>query len=128
VTKKIEDAVAGLTGVKHITSSITDGASSTTIEFRLEVNTDRAVNDVKDAVARIRSDLPRTSTSRSRSASTSRAADPDLCRLCAKMTLEDISWRRRHGDPQPASIKGVAGVTRVGGVEREIRVKLDPDR
>ena len=60
VTKKIEDAVAGVNGVKHLTSTVTEGSSVTTIEFRLEVNQDRALNDVKDAIARIRADLPRT--------------------------------------------------------------------
>src|SRR3712207_3585953 len=60
VTKRVEDAIAGINGVKHITSTIAEGVSTTTIEFRLEVNSDRAVNDVKDAVAKIRADLPRT--------------------------------------------------------------------
>ncbi len=59
VTKTIEDGVSGVEGVRHILSSITDGISVTTIEFRLETNTDRALNDVKDAVTRVRSDLPR---------------------------------------------------------------------
>src|SRR3990172_3402608 len=60
VAKKIEDAIAGVNGVKHQTSTVTEGSSLTAIEFRLEVNQDRALNDVKDAIARIRSDLPRT--------------------------------------------------------------------
>src|SRR3954467_5615255 len=60
VTKEIEDAVANITGVKHVTSTITDGSSLTAIEFRLEIDTDRAVNDVKDAIAKIRMGLPRT--------------------------------------------------------------------
>ncbi|MDP4594962.1 MAG: efflux RND transporter permease subunit, partial [Beijerinckiaceae bacterium] len=60
VTKKVEDAVSSVNGIKHIISSVSEGQSSTTIEFRLETNTDRAINDVKDAVARIRADLPRT--------------------------------------------------------------------
>ena len=42
------------------TSTITEGSSVTTIEFRLEINQDRALNDVKDAIARIRAELPRT--------------------------------------------------------------------
>ena len=49
VTKKIEDAVASVNGLKHITSTVTEGASLTVIEFRLETNSDRAINDVKDA-------------------------------------------------------------------------------
>ena len=60
VTKRVEDAVAGVNGVKHIISTISEGLSTTTIEFRLEINSDRAVNDVKDAIAKIRADLPRT--------------------------------------------------------------------
>ncbi|MCI0366062.1 MAG: efflux RND transporter permease subunit, partial [Phycisphaerales bacterium] len=54
VTKTIEDGVSGVEGVRHITSSITDGISVTTVAFGLETNTDRALNDVKDAVTRVR--------------------------------------------------------------------------
>lgn len=60
VTKVVEDAVAGVKGVKHTISAITEGISTTTIEFRLETNTDRAVNDVKDAISKVRVNLPRT--------------------------------------------------------------------
>src|SRR5450756_3178507 len=60
VTKWVEDSIAGVRGVKHTTSSITEGSSVTTVEFRLEVNADRAVNDIKDAISRIRINLPRT--------------------------------------------------------------------
>ncbi|MGH6682025.1 MAG: efflux RND transporter permease subunit, partial [Bradyrhizobium sp.] len=58
VTKIIEDAVSGVEGVRHINSQITDGLSVTTIQFGLETNTDRALNDVKDAVTRVRAELP----------------------------------------------------------------------
>ena len=58
VTKTIEDGVSGVEGVRHISSSITDGLSVTTIQFALETNTDRALNDVKDAVTRVRANLP----------------------------------------------------------------------
>ncbi len=130
VSKKIEDAVAGVSGVKHITSTVTEGASTTVIEFRLETNQDRALNDVKDAIARVRTDLPRT------------IEEPIVQRLeieglpiltyAAKapaMTLEELSWfvddvivRAVQG------VKGVSQIQRIGGVEREIRVALDPDR
>lgn len=130
VTKRVEDAVAGVNGVKHIISTIAEGLSTTTIEFRLEVNSDRAVNDVKDAIAKIRADLPRT------------IDEPIVQRIdvvglpivtyaasAPQKTIEDLSW---FVDDVVArglqSVKGVAGVERVGGVEREIRVSLDPDR
>jgi multidrug efflux pump subunit AcrB len=130
VTKQIEDAVAGVNGVKHQTSSITEGSSVTTIEFFLEVNQDRALNDVKDAIARIRADLPRT------------IDEPIVSRLAIEglpivsyaarapaMTPEELSWfvddtvmRALHG------VKNVAQIERFGGVDREIRIALDPDR
>jgi multidrug efflux pump subunit AcrB len=47
-------------GIKHQTSAVAEGSSITTIEFRSEVNQDRALNDVKDAVSRTRAELPRT--------------------------------------------------------------------
>ena len=60
VTKKVEDAVASITGVKHINSTVVEGSSTTVVQFELGIPSDRTVNDVKDAVARIRAELPRT--------------------------------------------------------------------
>ena len=58
VTRRIEDAIAGISNVHHIRSSIVDGVSTTTVEFRLGVNPASAVTDVRDAIARIRGTLP----------------------------------------------------------------------
>jgi len=130
VTKKIEDAISGVVGIKHIISSISDGLSTTTIEFRIEVNSDRALNDVKDAVARIRADLPRD------------IMEPITQRVditglpivtyavsSAGMSIEQLSW---FVDDVAArtlqNVRGVGGVSRIGGVDREIHIDLDPDR
>ena len=130
VTKRVEDAIAGVNGVKHITSAVTEGSSVTTVEFRLEIDPDRALNDVKDAVQRIRTDLPRT------------IEEPIVTRVeieglpvvtyaarAPAMTPEELSWfvddtlvRLLQG------VKGVSEVKRTGGVLREIRISLDPDR
>src|SRR3982074_2259322 len=56
-TKSLEHGGPGIEGAHHVTSSITDGISITTVVFRLETNTDRALNDVRDAVARVRTNL-----------------------------------------------------------------------
>jgi hydrophobe/amphiphile efflux-1 (HAE1) family protein len=130
VTKYVEDAVANITGVKHIMSTVTDGQSQTVIEFRLEVNQDRAVNDVKDAIDKIRLQLPRDINEpivqridvEGQSILTYATSSPG-------MTLEQLSW---HVDDivqrQLQGLKGVGRVERYGGVDREIRVLLDPDR
>ena len=58
VTRKVEDAVATISGVKRVMSSVNEGVSTTTIEFQLEVDVQVALDDVRDAVSRIRMDLP----------------------------------------------------------------------
>ena len=130
VTKEVEDAVANIPGVKHIMSTVTDGNSTTVIEFRLEINQDRALNDVKDAIDKIRLDLPRDINEpivqridvEGQSILTFAASSPG-------MTLEQLSW---HVDDvikrQLQGLKGVGRIERYGGVDREIRVLLDPDR
>ncbi|KWT66706.1 efflux RND transporter permease subunit [Hyphomicrobium sulfonivorans] len=130
VTKEVEDAVANITGVKHVMSTVSDGLSSTVIEFRLEINQDRALNDVKDAIDKIRLDLPRDINEpivqridvEGQSILTFAASSPG-------MTLEALSW---HVDDvikrQLQGLKGVGRVERYGGVDREIRILLDPDR
>ncbi len=130
VTKKIEDTVANVTGVKHVQSTITDGRSLTAIELRLEVSSDRALNDVRDAVSKIRADLPRAIDEPiieridivGQSILTFAATAPG-------MTLEGLSWfvddtvtRDLQG------IRGIGRIERIGGVTREIRVSLDADR
>ncbi len=130
VTKKIEDAISGVVDVKHITSTVTEGASLSVVEFELEVDADRALNDVKDAVARIRTDLPRT------------IEEPVIQRLeieglpilrysakAPHMTPEELSWFVDDVVKRELqSAKGVSAIDRIGGVNREIRIALDPDR
>jgi multidrug efflux pump subunit AcrB len=130
VTKKIEDAVAAITGVKHISSTINDGASNTGIEFNLSVPTDKALEDVKDAVSKVRSNLP------------GGVDEPIVQRIDVEgqaiqtyavsapgMTLEQLSWY--VDDVVKRQLQGLSGVGRVdrfGGADREIRVDLDPQK
>jgi len=58
VTRKVEDAIANLQGIDKLTSTVMDGSSTTVIEFELERDIDAALAEVRDAVSRIRSDLP----------------------------------------------------------------------
>lgn len=128
VTKEIEDAVAGITGVKKVVSTVTDGLSTTVVEFRMEVPTDKAVQDTKDAVDQIRGDLPGDVEApivtridvEGQAIMTFAVSAPDL-------TMEEVSWfvddtvtRALQGRP------GIGRVTRIGGADREIRVELDP--
>lgn len=130
MTRRVEGAISGLAGIRHITSTIADGASVTTVEFQLEVDPDRATNDVRDAISQIRSDLPQT------------IEEPIISRLdveggailyyavkAPSRSPVDLSW---FVDDTVArellAVPGVQRVQRLGGVNREVRVELDPDR
>jgi len=130
VTKKIEDAVAGLGNIDELRSVVRDGVSTTTINFDLGTDSDRATNDVRNAIAQIRQSLPQDIN------------DPIVQRLefsgSAVMTYVVSSDKRSVEELSNLvdetisrallSVKGVAEIRRVGGVNREIRVNLDPDR
>ncbi|HTE99982.1 MAG TPA: efflux RND transporter permease subunit, partial [Bradyrhizobium sp.] len=130
VTKTIEDGVSGVEGVRHISSSITDGLSLTTIQFALETNTDRALNDVKDAVTRVRSNLPQNVNEPliqrvdviGLPIVTYAAISPGKTPEQLSYFVDDVVKRALQG------VRNVAQVERIGGVEREILVSLDPDR
>jgi multidrug efflux pump subunit AcrB len=130
VTKTIEDGVSGVEGVRHISSSITDGLSLTTIQFALETNTDRALNDVKDAVTRVRSNLPQNVSEPliqrvdviGLPIVTYAAISPGKTPEQLSYFVDDVVKRALQG------VRNVAQVERIGGVEREILVSLDPDR
>src|SRR6201990_666558 len=130
VAKTIEDGVSGVEGVRHIMSSITDGLSVTTIQFNLDTNTDRALNDVKDAVTRVRSNLPQN-VNEPLIQRVDVGGTPILtyAAISPGKTPQDLSWfvddivkRELQG------LRGVGLVERVGGVDREILVSLDQDR
>ncbi len=130
ITKKVEDSVTNVTGVKNVISTMSEGVSTTVVEFRLEVDSQKAVSDVKDAIENIKSEFPAT------------AGEPNITRLDVEggsimtyavsaptKTLEELSWFVEDVVKRDLqSLKGVAQVSRYGGVDREIKVELDPAR
>jgi len=128
VARKIENSVATLSGVKHIYSTVSDGQAVVTVEFRLEKATQEAVDDVRDAVSRVRSDLP-ADLRDPQIARMNLAGSPVLTYTVASPRMDDegLSWFVDHTvSKQLLSVRGVGAVSRVGGVTREVRVELDP--
>jgi multidrug efflux pump subunit AcrB len=133
VARKIEDSVASLQGVKNIYTKVLDGAVTVSVEFILEKNVAEAVNDVRDAVARVRADLP----GELRDPSVTKASTAGRVVMTftagaapgAKLDMQDISWFVDNTVAKRLlSVPGVGAVKRVGGVTREIRVELDAGR
>ncbi|HEX8644786.1 MAG TPA: efflux RND transporter permease subunit [Allosphingosinicella sp.] len=130
ITRRVESAVRGINGVTEINSSIREGNSNTFIMFEIGTPVDRAVTDVRDAVARIRGDLP-DGILEPRVERVDNDDEPVvyISAESTAMTVEQLSWflddtlnRRLMG------IEGVSIVSRTGGVSREVRVELDPVR
>jgi len=130
VTRILEDAVTGLQGIRHVRSTVVDGVSVTYIEFEVGTDLERATNDVRNAVARSRSQLPGD------------IPEPQVQRIDATgnpmiyyvvrapgMNPEQLSWFIDNDVSKALlAVPGIAKVNRLGGVTREIRVDLDPGR
>jgi multidrug efflux pump subunit AcrB len=130
IASKVESALATMQGVKHITSTLTEGQVSVMVEFVIDTPFDRAMADTRDAVASVREELPRN------------ILEPLITRFevdggpiliftvgsetrtPAALTwfIDDTLTRELMSRP------GVAKVTREGGQDPEIRVELDPIR
>ncbi len=130
ITRRVEAAVRSINGVTEINSTTREGNSNTFVLFEIGTPIDRAVTDVRDAIARIRGDLPDGILE----PQVQREENDDypvvyMSAESTAMTVEQLSWyiddtinRRLMG------IEGVSIVSRTGGVSREIRVELDPVR
>jgi len=130
VTKKIENAIGNIQGLDHVTSTVFDGRSQTFLEFKVGYNTDRAVNDVRDAVARVRPELPND------------IYEPQVARQdiaggeiltynisSPNRSIQDLSWLIDNEITRTLShVSGVGQVERIGGLDREIRVNLNPTK
>ena len=127
VTQRVEAAVRGVNGVEEINSSVREGNSNTFIQFAIGTPVDRATNDVRDAVSQIRGDLP------------DGILEPQVVRAeggselgifaveTSDMTLEQLSWYVDNDvSKKLLAIPGMSAVDRYGGVNREIRVILNP--
>lgn len=130
VTKKVEDAVAGLGNIDHILSTVTDGSSVTTINFLLGTNSDRATNDVRNSISQIRQSLPQdindpvvNRVDAAGAAIMSYAVVSNQQSVEALSNLVDQTISR-----ELLSVPGVAQVQRVGGVDAAIRVDLNPEQ
>ena len=130
IIEKVEGAVASIGNVHTISSYADEGEATTEIEFQIGTPIDRAVSDVRDAVAKIRSSLPEG------------IEEPIVRRIdvvggplayyavsTTQMSQQQLSWFIDNAlTKRLLTVPGVAQVERGGGVDREIRVELDPSR
>ncbi len=129
VTRRIEDAVASLAEIDKIVSAVSEGSSVTRIEFEIGRDINEALDEVRDAVSRVRPDLPTD------------IEEPVIARLnliggtllayaveSDRLAPDELSWF--VDDVVTKALFGVSGVgqvSRTGGVDREVLVALRPD-
>ncbi|AMO93288.1 acrB/AcrD/AcrF family protein [Collimonas fungivorans] len=128
VARKIEDKLTSLTLLDHVMTTITDGSVSISVSFKLEKNSQAALSEVRNAVDSARPDLP--SEMADPTVSKSEAADSALLTYTATSIVldeQDLSWFVDNDLSKALlAVKGVASVARVGGIDREVRIDLDP--
>jgi HAE1 family hydrophobic/amphiphilic exporter-1 len=130
ITRPVEDAAAAISGVKHISSTVTLGQSLTQVEFQFGSDSQRALDDMRSAIDRVRVNLPNG------------IDPPTVTRLdiddqplmfyavsAPNMSATELSWFIDNDAARAIQAgKGVGQVTRTGGLDREINVILDPNR
>ena len=133
VARKLEDSIATLQGIKNIHTSVLDGAVEITVEFVLEKRLSDAVNDVRDAVARVRADLPGElrDPSVTKSSTAGRVVLTFVAATAPGQQIDDadLSWFVDNAvSKRLLNVPGVGAVKRMGGVSREVRIELDAEK
>ncbi|MGY2732545.1 efflux RND transporter permease subunit [Sphingomonas sp. UYP23] len=128
VTQRVEAAVRSLQGIDEIDSTVTEGESQTIVQLNIGTPIDRAVEDVRSAIAQIRSNLPDGILEPQIMRANTTGQDlASYAAITTDMTVEQLSWYIDNDVAKELlSVPGLATVSRNGGVDREIRVILDP--
>lgn len=130
ITRPIEDALAGISDARNIYSNVTQGVSTTSVEFELGQDLQKKTDDVRSRIAQTRAVLPRE------------IDEPTVTRVeldsqpiltyavdAPAMSDADLSWfiDDTVGRALQAA-KGVSQISRVGGTNREINVIVDTQK
>jgi multidrug efflux pump subunit AcrB len=130
VARPVEDALATLQGLKHITTTLTDSVATVTAEFHIGKPVQQAVDDVRGAVDSVRATLP-ADLQDPVITRMELASQPVLTYAVSARGLDDeaLSWFIDNTvSRRLRNIPGVGAVSRIGGADREVRVELDAQR
>ena len=128
VARTIEDSLASLSYLDHITTTITDGTVSIKVSFKLEKNSEAALNEVRNAVDSVKADLPAQMETPSVTKDTVQSSALVTYAIrSTNLNETELSWFIDNDLTKALlSVPGVGQVNRKGGVDREVHVDLDP--
>ncbi len=126
VTNVIEDEVLGLSDIQDISSQSFQGHSSIIIEFNVDVDKNKKVNDVEDAVARAEIDLPADAKeSRVRDVSISEVFPVLRFSLSGPYNVNRLKEMAENVEKKLKRIKNISEVQIQGGQEREFKILVN---
>jgi multidrug efflux pump subunit AcrB len=131
VTKLVEEAVNSVAGIKRITSRSLEGRSQTSIEFVLDADMARGMQDVRDRVAAVQAAFPRDVKAPTIARFNSDNSQPvvNLALLSATRSARELSvMGEQLVGKRLQRVEGVARVDISGLSAREVRIDLDPQR
>ncbi|HEX3366457.1 efflux RND transporter permease subunit [Phenylobacterium sp.] len=131
ITRPVEDAVAGVSGIKNIQSTVTDGVSTTSMEFEIGEDLQKKTDEIRTKMASARAILPRDIDEPIIQRIEIDSAAPILTYAVSAPTMTDdeVSWFIDDTVARTLqAANGVSQINRVGGVSREINVVINPDR
>lgn len=129
VSKPIEDALAGINGLKNLHSTSKDGISTVVCEFELEVDNKNAASDVRDKVSAILYKLPKDV--RPPAYMTWSSSNAPIVNYTITANMTDVALSTYIKDvikPKLEQITGVAQIQMLGNAERTFEVALNPER
>ncbi|MGR9133103.1 efflux RND transporter permease subunit [Rhizobium leguminosarum] len=128
VARTIEDNLASLSYLDHVTTTITDGTVSISVSFKLEKDSETALNEVRNAVDSAQADLPAQMQAPSVTKVTVQSSALVTYAIRSTALNEtELSWFIDNDLTKALlSVPGVGQVNRIGGVDREVHVDLDP--
>ncbi|POR45559.1 efflux RND transporter permease subunit [Bosea psychrotolerans] len=128
VARIIEDKLASLSRLDHITTTITAGSVSIKVSFKLEKDSSDALNEVRNAVDSAKADLPsQLETPSVTKVTVQSSALVTYALRSTRLNETELSWFVDNDLAKALlSVPGVGQVGRVGGIDREVHIDLDP--
>ncbi|WP_088211401.1 efflux RND transporter permease subunit [Shewanella sp. Shew256] len=127
ITQLIEDRISGVEGIRHVSSSSSDGRSQVTLEFDISRNIEDAANDVRDRISGLLDNLPEEADP----PEVQKANGGDEVIMWLNLvsdqmtTLELTDYTRRYLSDRLSVVDGVSMIRIGGGKVYAMRVWLD---
>ena len=131
ITKTVEEALNSIAGVKRITSRSFEGRSQSSVEFSLNADMDKAMQDVRDRIAAVQAAFPKDAKTPTVARFDNENSEPvvTMALISPTRSARELSYLGEQVvGKRLQSVEGVAQI-RIGGLEtREVRIDLDPAR